>query len=90
MSSAGLASVDAYTTAVRQLLQEAQEIKPHASIEPALTVSDFGGGIEIFRHAQTTGKAAGNQGHYAAIETAFRNIFYELLVSHWVINIKST
>ena len=77
MSSAGIDSVDDFTAAFKKLLARARDFKPDGVIEPALTSQDFEGGIEEI----------GQQSHgsinrkYAAIETACRNIFYDLLVS---------
>ena len=76
MSSAGVGSVEAYTSTIRKLLAEAQEVKPYGGIEPSLTAHNFGGAIEeIEERKDPTNK------NYAAIETSCRNIFYELLAS---------
>ena len=75
MSSAGVSSVDNFTNTIRALLARAQEVKPHGSVEPALTSQEFGGGVEeLSRQDGTSHK------DFAAIETACRNIFYALLV----------
>lgn len=75
MSSAGVSSVEGYTSAIRDLLDKAQEIKPDGGLEPALTTQEFEGGVEeIGKHNGASNK------EYAAIETACRNIFYTLLV----------
>lgn len=75
MSSAGVSSVEECTSAIKELLAKAQEIKPDGGLEPALTTQDFDGGIEeIGKHNGASNK------EYAAIETACRNIFYALLV----------
>lgn len=81
MSSNGVTSVDTYTAAIVELLDRARVVKTDARIEPALTVSDFGGGIEEIGRLSNDSFVANNQAHYAAIETACRNIFYDLLVS---------
>ena len=81
MSSMGITSVEEYTAAVRELLVKGHKVKPNAGIEPALTALDFEGGIENMGKIGNGTFTQNNQAHYAAIETAFRNIFYELLVS---------
>lgn len=73
--------MDTYTTAISSLLDTARNVKPDKHIEPALTVSDFGGGIEEIGNLSNGSFTGSNQAHYAAIETACRNIFYNLLVS---------
>ena len=73
--SAGVSSVEEYTSAIRKLLAKAQEVKPDGGLEPALTTQEFEGGVEeIGKHNGAFNK------NYAAIETACRNIFYALLV----------
>ena len=79
MVSPGMAAVGAYTEAIRDLLRIAQDVKLTASIDPALTVSDFDGGIEKISQLGG-GVNESNQRYYAAIETAFRNVFHHLLV----------
>lgn len=80
MSSNGIASVDNYTCAIENLLDRARQIKPRSDPEPALTAADFGGSIEEIEKLSNNSFIASNQAHYAAIETACRNIFYNLLV----------
>ena len=76
MSSAGIESVDNFTAVFKKLLARARDIKTNRGIEPALTMQDFEGGIEEIGH-QSQGSI---NRKYAAIETACRNIFYDLLV----------
>lgn len=78
MSSVGISSVETYTTELRKLLARAKTVKANGGIEPALTASNLEGGIEHI--GKLSGFTANNQAHYAAIETACRNIFYDLLV----------
>jgi hypothetical protein len=80
MSSLGISVVEAYTTELRKLLTRAKTVKANGEIEPALTIADFEGGIEDLRKLSESGITANNQTHYAAIETACRNKFYDLLV----------
>ncbi|KAL8658351.1 MAG: hypothetical protein Q9226_001061 [Calogaya cf. arnoldii] len=81
MSSAGIPSVDKLTTSLRKLLERSNELKPDGGIEPPLTSKNFNGDVEtIIRHAEG-GITTNTQDHYAALETACRNIFYDLLAS---------
>lgn len=82
MSSDGITSVDTYTIAIAKLLDRARIVKPNTHIEPTLNASDFGGIIEEIGTLSNGSFISNNQAHYAAIETACRNIFYDLLVSH--------
>lgn len=75
MSSAGVNSVDHFTTTIRGLLAKAHQIKPDGGVEPALTAKGLEEGIQEFRKSN----AVSNK-DYAAIETACRNLFYALLV----------
>lgn len=81
MSSAGIFSVEKYTSSIRELLRRAQAVKPNGNIEPALVASDFEDGIAQLSRVVDGSMTKSNQAHFAAIETAFRNIFYESLVS---------
>lgn len=80
MSSLGISAVEAYTTELRKLLARANIVKANGEIEPALTIADFEGGTEDLRKLSASGITANNQTHYAAIETACRNKFHDLLV----------
>lgn len=80
MSSIGLASVDTYAEVLKKLLARAKNVKPTASIEPALVASDFGDTVGNIGKQSDGASVAKSQAHYAAIETACRNIFYDLLV----------
>lgn len=85
MSSDGIASVDTYSRAIENLLEKARQIKPHNGSEPALTAADFGGMIEEVGDLSNRFFLTNSQAHYAAIETACRNIFYDLLVRQAVL-----
>ena len=77
MSGASSASVETYTTLFQGLLQGAQSLKPTDTIEPALRIEDLEDSIARLRTlAHNTGTKT-----YAAIETAVRKIFYNLLVT---------
>ncbi len=86
MSSNDVVSVRLFTSALENILETARNIRTTHSIEPALTISDFEGQIErvgSIDHEVSQSQAQkehGRQAHYAAIETGFRNIFYDLLV----------
>ena len=81
MSSEGVTSVEHYAAGLKKLLFTAHGIKPQGGIEPPLSEKDFDGGIiklvDGFRHGESTI----SHSHYAAIETACRNLFYEILAS---------
>lgn len=77
MSSHDIASVDVCSVAIKKMLDKACNTKVDLSIEPALSSSD------LSTYTEGIGKlsgGAGSQAHFAAIETACRNIFYGLLV----------
>ncbi|KAI9820244.1 MAG: hypothetical protein M1827_005866 [Pycnora praestabilis] len=87
MSSDEVPLVQAMTNALQQLLQRAGDFKSTNGIEPLLTIADFGGDIERIS-SSVSGEPLtlpaielNKQGQYATIETAFRNIFYDLLAS---------
>lgn len=82
MSDADVESVKAYRQLVNDLLAKAAEVKPGNQIEPPLTEADLGGEIwRIPRPEGDTETEQKQQANYAAVETAFREKFYELLVS---------
>lgn len=76
MCSAGIESVNSFTASFKRLLASARDVKPNGGIEPALTTADFEGEIKAIGQKS---QGAPNR-EYAAIETACRNIFYDLLV----------
>ncbi|KAL8871270.1 MAG: hypothetical protein Q9174_002863 [Haloplaca sp. 1 TL-2023] len=82
MANVGLGSVDALTVALEDLLKKAEEIKPDGGIEPALTSTSFNGDVEAITKRAEGGILTNPQDHYAALETACRNIFYQLLASN--------
>lgn len=84
MSSDGIASVHTYSVAISNLLDKARHVKVNPIIEPALNASDFAGGIEDIGKLSDGSFLANGQAHYAAIETACRNIFYDLLVRRFL------
>lgn len=80
MSGHGIASVDAYSVAIKKMLDKACNTEVDLSIEPALSSSDLSTYIEGIGKLSGGSFTAGSQAHFAAIETACRNIFYGLLV----------
>jgi THO complex subunit 1 len=79
MSDIAVESVIAYRGLVHSLLARAAKVKPHNQVEPPLAEADLG--ESIWRLPQANGTAERNQQtNYAAVETAFREKFYELLV----------
>ncbi|KAI9715180.1 MAG: hypothetical protein M1812_006159 [Candelaria pacifica] len=87
MSSDGVEAVQELTAAIQDLLDLAHAAKPSHDIEPPLAISDFGGDIERIGSPKThqshdpVRAERDKQAQYAAIETAFRNLFYDLLAS---------
>ncbi|KAI4120776.1 MAG: hypothetical protein LQ338_006773 [Usnochroma carphineum] len=81
MSSAGISSVDAFAGSLTELLDRSREVKPNGGIEPALTSVTFNGDVQNITKRAEHGNSATTQDHYAALETACRNIFYKLLAS---------
>lgn len=75
--------VRAYADVIDSCLDKAKAVKPQASIEPALTFLDLKEQIQDLGRIRGHRKDETKQPHYAAIETAFRNSFYELLVSDY-------
>lgn len=80
MSSYGIVSVETYTVALEKLMGRARQIKQNTYNEPALVAADLAGGIQEIEKLSGCSFVTNNQAHYAAIETACRNIFYNLLV----------
>ncbi|KAL9615307.1 MAG: hypothetical protein Q9167_000278 [Letrouitia subvulpina] len=81
MWSSEIPSVARFITALNQLLAKAETIKPDGLIEPALTSSSFDGQVEAIGKEGEGTTIANPQAHYAALETACRNIFYDRLGS---------
>ncbi|KAL8962039.1 MAG: hypothetical protein Q9193_001496 [Seirophora villosa] len=81
MSSAGISSVHAFTDSLKGLLDRSREVKPDGGIEPALVSASFSGDVENIAKKINLGRSVNTQDHYAALETACRNIFYNLLAS---------
>ena len=80
MSKSQVDAVDTYTAAVHNLMRAARLAKPAQTIEPPLTYADLSVEIkEVLLGSDNDAPTIG-QAQYAAIETAFRNVFYHLIV----------
>lgn len=81
MSVDDITSVQTYRKLVQRLLDRASELKQSSAIEPPITEADLGDVTgELDGEDQETAKTLGSQPNYAAVETAFREKFYNLLV----------
>lgn len=80
MVGAAGSPVAIYVQALRGLLDKARDFKHNGGIEPALTSSNFGVAIENIGKQAGSDFLAPHSSHYAAIETACREIFYGLVV----------
>ena len=82
MSAPPLEIVAAYRHAINPSLDSLPSSPPSGAIEPATTESDCGDLVLQIQHLQEQGDMGdGQQAQYAAIETVFRERFYELLAS---------
>ena len=83
MSITDIIPVDEYTVAIKGALAKARETKPLGEIDPALTSQDLEECIQNIFSASRKGLSTSGEArtNYAAIETACRDIFYNLLVS---------
>ena len=82
MSDSALESVASYRSIIEPHLSHLNESRTSSGIEPAITDSDCGDLVEQLRqkiNGVDTGD--GQQAKFAAIETVFRERFYELLAS---------
>ena len=73
-------SVETYASSIQSWLRKAQHVKHQSSIEPALPISGFDEQVQDIARIREHGSANSQQVHYAAIETAIRNMFYDILV----------
>ncbi|KAI5310495.1 hypothetical protein KEM55_006316 [Ascosphaera atra] len=75
-------AVKTYKRVINELLDTAGQIKATSSIEPPLTENDFGDAITK-AYAAAQGELGGlkQQGHWDAVETVSRGIFYHLLAT---------
>lgn len=81
MTGENIQSVQSYRTLVHELLEEATESKKDPDIETPLTETDLGEILSQVQKIQEEVAGGENQqAQYAAVETAFRERFYDLLV----------
>lgn len=82
MSVQDIRTVQIYRKIVEELQEKAAELKRTPTIEPPLTEAELGDTIRdtLQRKIESEGNYS-PQSHYAAVETAFREKFYELVVS---------
>ena len=80
MASTGSPSVETYARSIQVWLKKAKHVKHESSIEPALPISEFDEQVQDIASIRSHGSVNSQQAHYAAIETAIRNIFYDILV----------
>ena len=79
-SGAQVDAVEKYTAAVQQLLEAARQIKPSRTIEPPLTYADLSEDIQAAIPNSDGGAPKIEAAQHTTIETAFRSIFYDLVV----------
>lgn len=83
MATANVEAVQVYKTLVDDLLERAAQVKPDKQIEPPLTEALLGEPIwQISGGGAEVTKQLNQQTQYAAVEIAFREKFYRILVSH--------
>lgn len=74
-------AVKVYRNVIHSLLEKAGSIKDTPSIEPPVTEASLGGIIDRVLTGDDGAPGGSNQQtQFAAVETAFREIFYDLLV----------
>jgi hypothetical protein len=82
MAGEDVRAVKVYRRLVQDLLDKSAQVKRDGGIEPPLTDADLGDAIyQIQQGQEGVIKDQGQQAHYAVVETAFREKFYNLLVS---------
>ena len=80
MASTGSPLVETYARSIQLWLRKAKLVKHYSSIEPALPISEFDEQVQDIASIRELASVNSQQVHYAAIETAIRNIFYDILV----------
>ncbi|MCJ1385978.1 hypothetical protein MMC17_009103 [Xylographa soralifera] len=81
MASTGSPLVETYARSIQLWLRKAKHVKHQSSIEPALPISDFDEQVQDIASIRKRASINSQQAHYAAIETAIRSIFYDILAS---------
>lgn len=80
MAPVVLSSVDTFTQILKDLLRKARQVRSKGEIVQPLEKQHFGDRIDHVGEAAGTGLVPTLQAQYAAIETASRNILYDLIV----------
>ena len=80
MAPVVLSSVDTFTQILKDLLRKAGQIRSEGEIVQPLEKQQFGDRIDRIGEAGGSGLVPTLQAQYAAIETASRNILYDLIV----------
>ena len=81
MSSEGVSSVEHFVADIRELLFSAHGLKPQGDVEPPLTEHDLKDTASKLLRCNGADGSSEDHSQYAAIETACRNVFYELLAT---------
>ncbi|PGH11436.1 hypothetical protein AJ80_07115 [Polytolypa hystricis UAMH7299] len=82
MAADDIRAVKTYRSLVQDLLAKATELKTDGGIEPPLSEADLGDALQLIeQRRELVMKEQSQQAHYAVVETAFREKFYDLLVS---------
>lgn len=82
MESVGFQAVEVYRRLVDSLLDRAAQVKPDQQIEPSVTEALLGESIwQVPDEQQDTVNQLNQQTQFAAVEIAFREKFYRILVS---------
>ncbi|KDB25972.1 hypothetical protein H109_02173 [Trichophyton interdigitale MR816] len=82
MGGKDVGAVKVYRDVIRSLLEKAAAIKNAPTIEPPVTEANLGDVIErVLAGDYGISVGANQQTQYAAVETAFREIFYDLLAT---------
>ena len=77
MADTAIDSTVAYRGLVRDLLAKAAEVKQGHEVEPPITEASLG---DLIERANLKDGTIQKQADFAAVENAFREKFYELLV----------
>lgn len=81
MAKFDLESVNIYRKLVDRLLERAETVKPDKQIEPPLTETQLGDALwAVQGEEENIVKNLGQQTQFAAVEIAFRERFYNVLV----------
>ena len=87
MTPVVLSSVDAFTQILKDLLRKAGQVRSEGEIVQPLEKQHFGDRIDYIGEAAGPGLVPTLQAQYAAIETASRNILYDLIVRNGLLDL---